>query len=350
MKYLKPTLHLAHDRPARFARAIRRTLCGLMLVLLVGCSSARADAGPASLQDVLNSPMVQVSDTSDVEAGREGMPLPWGSRVVTDQDSLATISFAHRAVIRLWSGTSVILESPTENASIRIALDQGHISVNLAGFISELQTPLGHVHLTGHAAVIYDPGASADLSDDVLSLRCYTGPCQIESGAFTTSLNSLERMDLSQLGVDVRQTSLSIIELRQYIADNPGSSGVIGTLTAMPSLTATPTTTESPTPTQPTATSTWTPTSSSTPTTTPEPTRTPTLPAPTIPPVIELTATSTPSETAPVLPRDNPPPVPTTTMQPTNTPIPSDTPVASLSPDGLSRWREAVTDLPCSCS
>ena len=162
MKHRKLTSHPTHDRPVWFAGIIRGTVCGLIIVLLVGCSPARADAGPASLQDVLNSPRVQVSDSSNTEVGSEGMPIPTGSRVFTDQDSLATISFAHRAVIRLWSSTSVILESPTEEVSIRITLDQGHLSVNLAGFVSELQTPLGHVHLTGHAAVIYDPGASAD--------------------------------------------------------------------------------------------------------------------------------------------------------------------------------------------
>ncbi len=278
------------------------------------------------------------------------MPLPTGSRIFTNQDSLATISFAHRAVVRLWSNTQVILESPTEEESIRIRLDQGHLSVNLAGFVSELQTPLGHVHLTGHAAIIYDPGASQELSDDVLSLRCYSGPCEIESAAFTASLNSLERVDLSQLGADVRQSNLSIIELRQYIADNPGSSGVIGTLTAMPSPTATSTSTHSPTPTHPTATFTRTPTASSTPTTAPEPTRTPTLPAPTIPPVIELTATATPSETTPTAPRNDPPPTPTSTLPPTNTPIPSDTPIAGLAPYSLSRWHPAAVCQAQTCS
>lgn len=328
-------------------------------VIVAACNTGVEVAGPAVLKDVINTVLVQDSSTEQPQAGAEDMALPLGSLISTGTSSLARVAFGNRALLRLTSNTSIELLQPDVDESIRLNLTQGHLLLSLFGLRTNLRTPIAHIWLNGFADVTYYTGAAADdMGDDILSLRCYAGPCDVKGASFELRLENLEVLDVSNLGGVFNRSRLTELDLQQFMADNPGSAGIIATLTAMPTNTSTSTMTPSPTATIPTNTPTNTSTVTPTPTntSTPRPTPIPTRRPPTIPPVIEVTASpvpptrtptssggggggeqptavvpTTPGPTATLLVITNTP-IPPDTAVPTNTPPPTDTPVPPTSP------------------
>lgn len=327
-------------------RWVGLTLCGTLL--LASCSPSAEAAGPAVLKDVINTVLVQTSQDSPTQSGQDDLALPLGSKVTTGTSSLARVAFGNRALLRLTSNTSIDLQQPEIDESIRITLTQGHLLMSLFGLRTNLRTPIAHIWLNGFADVTYYTGAdAADMGDDILSLRCYAGPCDVKGASFDIRLENLEVLDVSNLGGAFNRSRLTELDLQQFMADNPGSAGIIATLTAMPTNTATSTLTPSPTATLPTNTPTSTPTETATPTNTatPRPTPIPTRRPPTIPPVIEVspspalptiapTATNGGGGPPPVGPTDTETVPPSPTIQITNTLVPDDTntPLPSSTP------------------
>lgn len=344
--------HLAHNvcglLPKRFGNPVAALVLTVMLAtLMVGCAGESNDPGPATLQDVLNVTLVQVPGRDKTEAGIEGMGIPVGTWIATQRSSLAGIAFANRALIRLQAESRLGLLEPQDTETIRLVLEEGNTQLALAGFPTRLDTAIAHVLLNGFAEAQYESRSVAeDIGDDIFTLRCYTGPCVVESIRGHTVLSNLEQATISQLGSQLTLSTLSQIDVQLFIANNPGSAGMISTLTAMPSRTPTSTASPSSTPTKPTATATSTPTRTHTATNTATATSTPTRRPPTIPPVIENTNTALSGYPTPIEPTassgvGDPPPKqnPTSTIYPTavpaiptNTPVPSDTPRPSATP------------------
>ncbi len=315
-------------------------------LLVAACNQGVEVAGPAVLKDVINTVLVQGSSTEQPQAGAEDLALPLGSQISTGTSSLARVAFGNRALLRLTSNTSIELLQPDVDESIRLNLTQGHLLLSLFGLQTNLRTPIAHIWLNGFADVTYYTGAANDdMGDDILSLRCYAGPCDVKGATFEIRLENLEVLDVSNLGGVFNRSRLTELDLQQFMADNPGSAGIIATLTAMPTNTSTSTMTPSPTATIPTNTPTNTSTVTPTPTntSTPRPTPIPTRRPPTIPPVIEVSASPVPPTRAPTSTTGGgggggePPPVVPTTQMPTatqititNTPIPPDTQVPTV--------------------
>jgi hypothetical protein len=313
-------------------------------LLIAACTPSAEAAGPAVLKDVINTVLVQLSVTEQTAAGQEDLALPLGSTVTTGTSSLARVAFGNRALLRLTSNTSIELQQPDVDESIRLNLTQGHLLLSLFGLRTNLRTPIAHIWLDGFADVTYYTGAAADdMGDDILSLRCYAGPCDVKGANFELRLENLEVLDVSNLGGVFNRSRLTELDLQQFMADNPGSAGIIATLTAMPTNTSTSTMTPSPTATLPTntPTNTSTVTPTSTETSTPRPTPFPTRRPPTIPPVIEVTFTPVPPTRTPIpdngggggggnnptaIPPTTPPVITIEPTVPTNTPIPTDPP------------------------
>lgn len=316
-------------------RALSLVFCGSLIA--AACTPGAEIAGPAVLKDVINTVLVESPTTSQTQAGQDDLSLPLGSKVTTGTSSLARVAFGNRALLRLTSNTSIELQDPDVDESIRLDLSQGHLLLSLFGLRTNLRTPIAHIWLNGFADVTYYTGEAADdMGDDILSLRCYAGPCDVKGATFEIRLENLEVLDVSNLGGVFNRSKLTELDLQQFMADNPGSAGIIATLTAMPTHTSTPTLTPSPTATIPTNTPTFTPTVTSTPTntSTPRPTPIPTRRPPTIPPVIEVSASPVPPTRTPTSDGGggggNPTPVPIITLTftpetPTNTPVPADT-------------------------
>jgi hypothetical protein len=326
---------------------------GAVLALAAGvsaCQPAVAAAGPAVLRDVFNSVTIQLPD-EEARPGEDDLTLPLGSAVQTGGGSLARIAFGDRSTIRLTSNTRLALNSPERDESIRMTMSHGRVLLNMFGLRTNVRTPIAYIWLNGFAEVVYLAGEDqAALGDDVLSLRCYAGPCDVVGPTFELTLDSLQGLDISNLGGVYTRLELDELDLQSFIADNPGSASIIATLTAMPTPTQTPTLTPTATATIPTNTPTNTFTPSSTPTNTPIPTATrfippPTRRPPTLPPTPADTALPTPTQTP--LGDGNPPPPPPpppptfttapttlptiglaptdTAPAPTNTPVPPDT-------------------------
>jgi hypothetical protein len=308
------------------------------------CQPTVAAAGPAVLRDVFNTVTIQMPE-EEARQGEDDLTLPLGSLVQTGGGSLARIAFGDRPTIRLTSNTSIALNSPEPDESIRMTMSQGRVLLNMFGLRTNVRTPIAYIWLTGFAEVVYLSGEDqANLGDDVLSLRCFAGPCEVLGPTFELRLDSLEGVDVSNLGGVYTRVKLDELDLQSFIADNPGSAPIIGTLTAMPTNTPTPTLTPTATATIPTNTPTSTFTPTNTPTNTPIPTATRYIPPPTRrPPTLPPPPPDTPIP-PPTDPPGNgggggsptntsPPPtstsIPTIILAPTDTPVPppSNTPV-----------------------
>lgn len=317
----------------------------LWLVALLGCCLAGCDVGAASgdvtLEDVFGDVQIRQPDGELTEA-RAGMGVAEGAQVETGEAALARLAFSNGPFIRLSSNTRLAREAAQAGEDARLRLEAGRLRLNLFRWRFGIVTPLGLFQLQGFGDVNYQTGASADLSDDVVDFRCFSGPCRFQFGGTAFDFENLEGAAISNSGQTVTRVVLTDLDLRQFLADNPGSAVLLA------SLTAAPTRTPSPTPVTPSPTASNTPLPPTpTPLVTNTPTRTRTRPPVTIqrtplpptPTATEALLTPTATETAtPTASGDGGgggnenPPTPTrpptnTAPPPTNTaPPPTDTP------------------------
>jgi hypothetical protein len=342
-------MHPRKDAPAPARRSPRRRRYGFGLLalaaVLCACSSGSAITGEATVQDVINN--VQITGTDgQLAPARNGAPISVGAQVKSGENSIARLAFSAGPMVRLGSNTSFILEDAVAPEEVRLRLEAGRVRLSLFGRRFGIATPLGLVQLDGFGEVAYQIGSSPEPGDDALSFRCMSGPCQFQSDAASFAMENLEALAVVDGGLVMTRTLLNELDLRQFIADNPGSVSLLATLTAMPTLTGTPVP-DSPTPpptgTAPpestsgrlTATPSATATASSTPTRTrvrvvaPPPSATPTetetATAP--PPTDTNTPEPPPPPPPPPPPTDTPLPPPPPTDTPLPPPPPTDTPV-----------------------
>ncbi len=343
------------DLRPRCLRLGRRALMGLGLFGLAGWLSAcglfqPATAGEASLQDILNNVQVAGVD-GNFAAADNGAGVSVGSQVKTGDNSLARLVFSAGPTLRLSSNTSFSLDTPEMPEEVRLRLTAGRLRLSLFGHAFAIVTPVGLLHVAGFGDVSYQVGASPEVGDDQLAFRCFSGPCQFQSDAAVLELRNLEAVTVLEGGLTISHTVLAELDLRQFIADNPGSTGLLATLTAAPTATDTPappTVTAPPTatlaPAGLTTPSSGAPTEAASPTLAATATRT-AAPFRTTPPRATATpvasAAPLPTETAPPASGgggENPPPTkppppppapPPTSVPPTDTPVPppTDTPL-----------------------
>lgn len=307
--------------------------------LLAGCDISAA-SGDVTLEDVFGEVQMRRTDGELIVAG-SGMGVAEGAQVETGDAALARLVFSSGPFIRLSSNTRLVREAPQAGEDARLRLEFGRLRLNLFRWRFGVVTPLGLFQLQGFGDVNYDAGASADLSDDVVDFRCFSGPCHFQFGGTAFDFDNLEGVTISNSGQTVTRVVLTDLDLRQFLADNPGSAVLLASLTAAPTRTSSPT----PITPSPTASNTPLPPTATRPVTN-TPTRTRTRPSVTRAPIVATptpsgtlaTTTATATETAtpggdasggggenplPTNPPTNPPP---TTPPPTNTPPPTATP------------------------
>jgi hypothetical protein len=300
--------------------------------LLAGCDTSAAST-EVTLEDVFGEVRVR-NPGGEFTAADSGTGVTEGALLETGDTALARLTFNNGPFIRLSSNTRVAREAPQADEDGRFQLEAGRLRLNLFRWRFGIVTPLGVFQVQGFGDVHYDIGVSAELSDDVVDFRCFSGPCRYQFGAAAFELGNLDGVTISNNGQTVTRVVLSDLDLRQFLADNPGSAVLIASLTAAPTRTPTatpitPSPTASNTPLPPTATRPVTAT----------PTRTRTRPPVTIqrtpilvtatPTIDSSLLTATATET--VTPGDsggggggeNPPP---TNPPPTNPPPPTATP------------------------
>lgn len=332
---------------ASLAYVPRRLLAAwLSLALFAAACTSTATSGEATLQDILNNVQVSGADGT-LKIASTGTAVSIGTYVKSGENSLARLAFSAGPAVRLSSNTSFAMEQNPDGEEVRLRLEAGRLRMSLFGHLFGVDTALGLVQLGGFGEVLYQIGSNPDLGDDVLTFRCMSGPCRYQGETQRLQLDNLEMLVVSAGGQAITRTALSEIDLRQFIGDNPGSVGLIASLTAAPTRTNTPTPiTPSPTPsnTSPPSTPTFTPTHTLTPTRTRVPfTPQPRLPSPTSAPVV-ITDTPTPQpdggggENPPPPTNTNPPPPPppptNTPIPPTNTPEPTATEAPTKTPTG----------------
>ncbi len=306
--------------------------------LLAGCAISAA-SGEVTLEDVFGDVQVR-SPGGELTAARSGAGVAEGVQVETGDAALARLTFSSGPFIRLSSNTRLTRETPQTDEDGRFRLESGRLRLNVFRWRFGIVTPLGLFQLRGFGDVNYQTGPSPGLADDVVDFRCFSGPCHFQFGRTAFDLGNLEGVTISNNGQTVTRMALNDLDLRQFLADNPGSAVLIASLTAAPTRTPsatpiTPSPTASNTPLPPTATR---PATS-----TPTPTRTRTRPPVTRAPIVatptpsETPATATATVTETATPGDdsggsggeNPPPPtkpPPTSPPPTNTPPPTVTP------------------------
>lgn len=303
--------------------------------LLAGCATSAAST-EVTLEDVFGEVRVQ-SPGGELTSADSGTGVAEGAQVETGDAALARLAYSTGAFVRLSSNTRLAREAVQAGEDGRLRLEAGRLRLNLFRWRFGIVTPLGVFHVHGFGDVNYEAGAGGDLSDDVVDFRCFSGPCRYQFGATTFDLGNLDGVTISNNGQTVARVVLSDLDLRQFLADNPGSAVLIASLTAAPTRTpsstpVTPSPTASNTPLPPTATRPVTAT----------PTRTRTRPPVTavrtpLPgtPTVDFSGTATATDTPPPNdgggggdPPTNPPPTnpPPTNPPPTNPPPPTATP------------------------
>ncbi len=332
-------------------------VCGLA-VGLSACNSGNA-SGDAILQEIVNEVQVRGPQAAEFVKVGNGTAVALGSMVRSGTNSVGKLAFSNGAVLRLGSNTEFLLDTPQAGEDMRLGLETGRIRLGLFGLRLAILTRLVRLDLNGFADITYQSTAVDSVADDILTLRCMAGPCHVvsESAGLDMELASLEQLVLSGADLIPSLTRLTELDLRQFLADNPGSALLIASLTAAPSPT--------PTSSEPTATRTIMPTSRSSsltqtaaalprpatftpaatltrtrpPFVSPTPSRTPTVTVTPAPPTSTSApqnngGNSPPPPTATRLPPTAPPPTPTNppptdTLEPTLTPEPrppTDTP------------------------
>ncbi|MBL8058838.1 MAG: FecR domain-containing protein [Anaerolineales bacterium] len=304
---------------------------------LTACGNRPAALGEATLQDIINT-VEYGPEGGPLETARNGASVDVGTQVKSGANSLAQLAFSAGPTARLSPNTSVTMQTASSPEEVRLRLEAGRLRLSLFGHRFGVATPLGLIHLDGFGDISYQVGASPEAGDDALSFRCLAGPCLFQSEAASLALNNLEALTVVDGGLTMTRTVLVDLDLRQFIADNPGSIGLLATLTAAPTRTSPPTLTPTATTTQrpeerasstPDASGTLANSITNTPTATRTATRPPVRTAPPRP-----TDTSTPAPTATPLPTDTPAPggggdnpAPPPTNPPPTNPPPTDTPV-----------------------
>lgn len=333
-----PAPNPARRRAAAWPAALLSA--GLLGLLVSACSQPTAAAGEASLQEVINAVQVAGADGRQRTAGN-GAVVQVADTVSTGDNALARLDFSAGPVVRLSPHTTVRLEAAAGAEEARLGLSAGRLRLSVFGHRFRVVTPLGELEVSGFADVLVQAGASPEAGDGQLTLRCLAGPCHYQGAGQDLAVGNLESLEVSGAGTRVERAPLSALDLRQFLAENPGSSGLLATLTAAP---APPTATPSVTPNWPSATPGPTtgldwptaraPTASPVP-----PTATASPPAAPLSPRPTASATApTPSPTAPPASNDGggspptaAPPAPTAPPPPSDTapppPPPSDTPV-----------------------
>jgi hypothetical protein len=317
-------------------------IAGALLLATACTPETETSAGDAVLSEIINN--VQVGgNPGKFEPAKNGTVVAVGSLVRSGENSLAKLAFSAGSFVRFSSNTAISRETPAVPEEVRFKLEAGRLRLSLFGHLFAVQTPLGLIQLDGFGDVNYQIGASPTAGDDALSFKCFAGPCLFQSdvAAAYVQLNSLEGVLVEEGGQSLTRLTLSELDLRQFILDNPGSVSLIATLTAQPTATSSPT---------PTSTVTRTPTFTFTPSSTPLPeTSTPTASATRRPtrvvtfvPASTGTITATATETETPTPESGggggePPPAtstsPPTPVPPTNTPVPpTNTPEPTITP------------------
>lgn len=311
-------------------RALSRWGWVLAAVLALTACQPEAQVGDITLVDILNNVRVSTAEGGFEEA-KSGVVIVPGTEIQSTDNSLARLAFSGGPSVRLSSNTTLALEAPPTGEDVRLRLAFGRLRLSLFGLRFGISTPMGLLHLRGFGEVLYLPGLSPDLGDDTLSFRCFSGPCEVALAGGTLALDNLETVVLTGGGQTTAREPLTELDLRQFLADNPGSVGLIATLTAEPTETLTPTpVTPSPTASHTAPPPTATPAITDTPAPTATNTRAPVTPRPLLPTAtatVEASPTST--ETAPPSGGGggggNPPtdtPAPPTAPPPTATPAP----------------------------
>ena len=255
------------------------------------------------------------SAAASYSAGEDGQTIPEHSQLRTGVASWARLDFMDGSSVRMGPSTVVVLDqlgSTEPDPLTRLKFSDGILWVSLTGGQLALQTPLGVAEMRGsYAEFLYQPDTdSAGNPADVLTIRCIEGTCTFDSGHGLITLGNLQQLVVSHGGQTIAGPSdLDASYVRDFVANNPGSSGVVPSLTAAaksPSVSPAP---------------------SDTPglTVTPEQTDTPQLTDTPTPPALDTPLPSDTSEPSPTRTRSPVVIVPTAT--PTDTPAPTDTPL-----------------------
>jgi FecR protein len=259
------------------------------------------------------------SEAASYIAGVDGQTVPEHSQLRTGAASSARLDFSDGSIVRMGPITLLVLDQlggTDRDPFTRLKFSAGVLWVSLTGGQMALQTPLGLAGMRGsYAEFQYQPVTdSASNPDNVLTIRCIEGTCTFDSGHGLITLGNLQQLVVSHGGQTITGPSdLDASSVREFVANNPESTGVVPSLTAAaqsPSVTPAPTDTPGPSGTP-------------APTNTPGPADTPTetATAPTL-------DTPLPSDTAPPSPtRTRSPVVIVPTATPTDTPALTDTPL-----------------------
>jgi LysM repeat protein len=230
--------------------------------LLAACTSASVstptasppppDPRTATLSEIVNLVQARTSQAEAFASAPVGLVVRAGGQVQTGQESRSRLDLSDGAIIRLAQNSSFTLQDISitgGNAFARLGMEVGKIWVSLTGGALEVETPVGVAAVRGSFAIFaYAPGDPSNPNDDLLLIDCLEGTCTASNAAITQNFSNLTRFVLTAGGGIL--SPLSDSDVQAFLADNPESTRLVTTLTAVPpaSPSATPTTaTQTPT-------------------------------------------------------------------------------------------------------
>lgn len=215
-------------------------------VVVAACATEATAQAPqlpatrtATISEIVRVVEAQASPDEAYAQVSDGLALGAGAQIRTGDNSKARLEFNEGTIVRLSQNTQFTIQvlSPHDGEPLtRLRLEAGKIWVTLLGGTMEVETPVGVASVRGSFAIFeYAPGDPFDPNDDVLLIDCIEGLCGALNDELNESFGILDRLVLSNGGLQADYFPLSDADVEQFILNNPDVGPMLSaTLTAAP--------------------------------------------------------------------------------------------------------------------
>jgi hypothetical protein len=210
--------------------------------------SATLPPSSAVLTELANSVEFRSSSAAALSPAYPGLVLGEGGELQVGPGSAARLDFDDGAVVRLGPYTTVSLEAIAARAgspSTRLGLKGGQVWANLRSRPLEVSTVLGTGTAHGaFAEFVYQLGPSSSLSDDVLTINCFKGPCSFASLGVNEFVGDLTSLTISGEKRTLAEEPLTAADVQRFIRNNPEGQSLMalvsgGSVPTQPAVTVT---------------------------------------------------------------------------------------------------------------
>ena len=181
------------------------------------------------LGDVIQKVLVKPSAAAEEHQGVFGEALPVGATVKTDETGRARLLLENGSTVRLAPNSQIVLTDRQQPESgdvlTRLNLLVGQVWVILGRGTAEtltVETPIGVGAVRGSfMSVVYLPGDPDDLTDDILSITCLEGECELTTPLGTVKLTTGQKIGLAGKGnAPTGPVPMTQADIREWLDNN----------------------------------------------------------------------------------------------------------------------------------